>query len=72
MLPFKSGIALRVCRFVLSLAASLAVVSISATAALAQAEGSTHHPGGEANLKLPDLSTVSFLGGINGHTLLLI
>ncbi|HWQ35937.1 MAG TPA: sodium-translocating pyrophosphatase [Blastocatellia bacterium] len=74
MLPFKSGIALRVYRFVLTLAASLAVVSISATAALAQAhsEGSTHQPGGEANLKLPDLSTVSFLGGINGRTLLLI
>ena len=26
---------------------------------------------GEANLKLPDLRTASFLGGINGHTLLL-
>jgi K(+)-stimulated pyrophosphate-energized sodium pump len=32
--------------------------------------GSAHH-GGEANLKLPDLSTVNFLGGINGHSLLL-
>jgi K(+)-stimulated pyrophosphate-energized sodium pump len=30
-----------------------------------------HHGGGEANLKLPDLATVSFLGGIDGHTLLL-
>jgi K(+)-stimulated pyrophosphate-energized sodium pump len=27
--------------------------------------------GGEANLKLPDLRSASFLGGINGHTLLL-
>jgi len=27
--------------------------------------------GGEANLKLPDLSTAKFLGGIDGHTLLL-
>jgi K(+)-stimulated pyrophosphate-energized sodium pump len=27
--------------------------------------------GGEANLKLPDLSSVSFIGGINGHNLLL-
>ena len=27
--------------------------------------------GGEANLKLPDLSSATFLGGINGHTLLL-
>src|SRR5512133_914987 len=27
--------------------------------------------GGEANLKLPDLSSATFLGGINGHTLLM-
>ena len=27
--------------------------------------------GGEANLKLPDLGQVSFLGGISGHNLLL-
>ena len=27
--------------------------------------------GGEANLKLPDLSSVRFLGGIDGHKLLL-
>src|SRR5882672_7947197 len=27
--------------------------------------------GGEANLKLPDLSSVQFLGGIDGHKLLL-
>ncbi|HET9251675.1 MAG TPA: sodium-translocating pyrophosphatase [Candidatus Eisenbacteria bacterium] len=32
--------------------------------------GSAHH-GGEANLMLPDLSTVTFAGGMNGHTLLL-
>jgi K(+)-stimulated pyrophosphate-energized sodium pump len=31
----------------------------------------THGPGGEANLRLPDLSQVQFLGGIDGHTLLL-
>ena len=47
-------------------ALSLAVL---APAALAQ-EGSAHH-GGEANLTLPDLSTVSFVGGVDGHTLLL-
>jgi K(+)-stimulated pyrophosphate-energized sodium pump len=29
------------------------------------------HEGGEANLKLPDLSSVNFLGGLDGHTLLL-
>ena len=28
-------------------------------------------PGGEANLKLPDLTQVQFLGGINGHALLM-
>jgi K(+)-stimulated pyrophosphate-energized sodium pump len=32
--------------------------------------GGAHH-GGEANLALPDLSSVTFAGGINGHTLLL-
>jgi K(+)-stimulated pyrophosphate-energized sodium pump len=74
MLQIKSGIALRVYRLALMLVASFAFVSISASAALAQAhsEGATHQPGGEANLRLPDLSTVQFLGGINGHTLLLI
>ncbi len=30
-----------------------------------------HTAGGEANLVLPDLSRVTFLGGIDGHTLLL-
>ena len=30
-----------------------------------------HRPGGEANLVVPDLSTSTFLGGINGTTLLL-
>jgi K(+)-stimulated pyrophosphate-energized sodium pump len=35
----------------------------------AQAAGA--HAGGEANLVLPDLHTVTFLGGIDGHTLLL-
>ena len=67
MHPFKSGAALRVWHFVLTVAASLAVVSINSTAALAQA----HQAGGEANLKLPDLSQVTFLGGINGRTLLM-
>jgi len=40
-----------------------------APAALAQ-EGATHH-GGEANLVLPDLHSVPFVGGTDGHTLLL-
>jgi K(+)-stimulated pyrophosphate-energized sodium pump len=38
--------------------------------AAAQPEAPGHHAGGEANLVLPDLSTVSFLG-TDGHTLLL-
>src|SRR5271157_3166205 len=49
--------------------AASALLLLSATALLA-------HPaeevgGGEANLKLPDLSSVTFLGHINGHKLLL-
>ena len=47
----------------------LTLILVSACAALAQpSEGAT----GEASLKLPDLSQVSFLGGIDGHKLLLI
>jgi K(+)-stimulated pyrophosphate-energized sodium pump len=41
-----------------------------APAALAQ-EGATHHGGGEANLVLPDLHSVPFAGGMDGHNLLL-
>jgi K(+)-stimulated pyrophosphate-energized sodium pump len=32
--------------------------------------GAAHHGGGEANLVLPDLSSVTFMGGMNGHALL--
>ncbi len=36
-------------------------------------EAAGHRPGGEANLKLPDVGTVDFFGGaIDGHNLLLI
>src|ERR1700678_3832936 len=49
-------------------AAGCTAILLSATAAYAQAAPET--PGGEANLKLPDLSSVNFLG-INGHKLLL-
>ena len=48
--------------------AILAMLLMGATALLARAPEEA--AGGEANLKLPDLSQVSFLG-INGHTLLL-
>jgi K(+)-stimulated pyrophosphate-energized sodium pump len=51
------------------MAAALAVVTLGASAALAQPSD----VGGEANLKLPDLSSVSFLNNaIDGHKLLLI
>src|SRR5579862_1164418 len=53
------------CRFLKSV--FLTTLMLGATAAWAQpAEG-----GGEAALKLPDLSSVSFLG-MNGHSLLMI
>src|SRR4051812_37093827 len=38
--------------------------------ALAQAAAVTEHHGGEANLVLPDLNQVTFLGGITGGRLL--
>src|SRR5271165_5003112 len=49
------------------LAALSALVFASAAAAMAQ--GAPETAGGEANLKLPDLSKVNFLG-TDGHTLL--
>ncbi len=42
---------------------------VTAASLLAQTPGET---GGEAALKVPDLSTVSFVFGMNGHNLLLI
>ncbi len=48
------------------LSATLTVLMLSATAAFAQPEAA-----GEASLKLPDLSSVSFLG-MDGHKILLI
>ena len=59
----------RGCRFAQGRAAAVvAVVTLGASGALAQpaAEAS-----GEAGLKLPDLSSVSFLG-VDGHKLLMI
>ncbi len=48
-------------------AAALLFVALAASAAMAQPE----QVSGEANLKLPDLSSVNFLG-MNGHNLLMI
>ena len=51
--------------------AMLLTMALAALAPAAMAkEGGAHH-GGEANLTLPDLHTVTFVGGLNGHTLLL-
>jgi len=51
-----------------TVAAAIAVLSFGSISALAQP---AHEVGGEASLKLPDLSQVLFLG-IDGHRLLMI
>ena len=54
------------------LAVSLAMLTLFSTALFGQqAAPAAHEMGGEASLKLPDLSTVNFLG-MDGHSLLLI
>jgi len=53
-------------------AVAVMLVGLSTAVMAAQpAEAPAHAPGGEASLVLPDLGSVSFLGGIDGHTLLL-
>jgi len=56
----------RALRMALSFAALLAAFAVGASPTFAQG-----HEGGEANLVLPDLSQVTFFGGIDGHRLLL-
>ena len=68
MRALVSGDGSKVFRAVLKSAAAVIVTLLGATAAQAQAPGEA--PGGEANLKLPDLSQVNFLG-MDGHKLLL-
>src|SRR5690348_13274459 len=51
---------------------ALASAALLAPAAFAQGAAGSPEAGGEASLQLPDLSKVSFLGGINGHALLLV
>lgn len=46
------------------------LLTLILNASLATAQEGKHTPGGEASLKLPDLSTVSFLG-VDGHSILL-
>ncbi len=58
-------------RMAMKMSAVVALLTLGAVAAFGQPEGKT--TGGEASLKLPDLSQVSFLNGsIDGHKLLLI
>jgi len=55
--------------------AMLAMALVAPVPALAQEGGATAapvHAGGEANLQLPDLGTVTFFGGTNGRVLLMI
>jgi K(+)-stimulated pyrophosphate-energized sodium pump len=62
-----SSLALRARRSVLTLIGIASVVAFNATSVLAQ----TREAGGEASLKLPDLSSVMFMG-VNGRTLLMV
>jgi K(+)-stimulated pyrophosphate-energized sodium pump len=70
MRTWLAGFASQGCRLAQNLAKTVAasVVTLAASAALAQRSEAV---GGEANLKLPDLSQVAFLG-IDGHRLLMI
>jgi K(+)-stimulated pyrophosphate-energized sodium pump len=68
MRALLSGDGLNLFRTMLKSVAAVLVMLFGAAAARAQAPGEA--PGGEANLKLPDLSQVTFLG-IDGHKLLL-
>ncbi len=61
-----STIGTRIRRPLFSLSALLFALAGFATPAFAQ-----QHGGGEASLVLPDLSQVTFFGGLDGHTLLL-
>jgi K(+)-stimulated pyrophosphate-energized sodium pump len=62
-------IASTVCRPARFLALSAFTLLLTSLTALAQSEAQ-HGAGGEASLKLPDLSQVTFVGGIHGHRLL--
>jgi K(+)-stimulated pyrophosphate-energized sodium pump len=53
-------------------AAAFITVNVITALAVEPGSGGAHRPGGEANLVLPDLSSVDFVGGVNGRSLLLI
>jgi K(+)-stimulated pyrophosphate-energized sodium pump len=71
MFTWFASLQAKVCSSAVGMAKTLAmiagVVTLSSLPSWAQEAG-----GGEAALRLPDLSTVSFLGGIDGHKLLMI
>jgi K(+)-stimulated pyrophosphate-energized sodium pump len=50
--------------------AAFAALFMFALPLMAQAPAAEHRPGGEANLILPDLQSVTFVGGLNGYSLL--
>jgi K(+)-stimulated pyrophosphate-energized sodium pump len=54
----------------LAVIATTVVLAVSAGPAAAQTPAQGHEAGGEAALVLPDLHQATFLGGINGHSLL--
>ena len=71
MRTWLGAVAFQARRMATKLSAAAALLTVGAVSALAQPAGEAG--GGEASLKLPDLSQVSFFnGGIDGHTLLLI
>jgi K(+)-stimulated pyrophosphate-energized sodium pump len=71
MLQSKLGTGLTLLRTKLvAFLAGAAFFIINTVTAFAQQP--EHRPGGEANLKLPDLSQVTFMGGTNGRTLLMV
>jgi K(+)-stimulated pyrophosphate-energized sodium pump len=53
-----------------SIVLAMVLAAVTVVGIQAQAAEQAPHRGGEANLQLPDLSQVSFFGGIDGHTLL--
>jgi K(+)-stimulated pyrophosphate-energized sodium pump len=65
---FSSGAGRFTGRCALVLRVLLTLLTLAALAAPLMAQ---EQPGGEANLKLPDLNQASFLGGISGRTLLM-
>ncbi len=53
-----------------AISATLTAAFILVLSITAQAQA--HGGGGEANIQLPDLTRVNFIGGVNGHNLLLV